>query len=185
MIKSLVKNAVLIVAVIAGAVGASFLKSNSDAKATGGHDASASKSSDHGDKSKKSKKDSHDKKSKSGDKKDGSGGSDGSTIDYLKFKRQFVIPVMKDNKIQSLVIMNFNIELNDDAPSNSFTFEPKLRDAYMRDLLNLSNEGVFDDDLTSPETFEYIRETLLGSSRKIMPKGVQNILILDIAKRDN
>jgi len=81
--------------------------------------------------------------------------------------------------------MNFNIELNDAAPANSFNLEPKLRDAFMRSLLNLSNEGVFDDDLTSPETFDYIRETLVGASRGILSQGVENVLILDVAKRDN
>ncbi|RKQ72153.1 hypothetical protein DES40_1490 [Litorimonas taeanensis] len=181
MIKSLVKNAVLIIAVIAGAVGASFYKTSLADKEVSSHsEAKPAKSSGHGEKKEK-KDDAHGKKAKGGDSHKG---ADASSVNYLKFKRQFVIPVMQNKKITSLVIMNFNIELDGSASANSFAYEPKLRDAFMRDLLNLSNEGVFDNDFTSPETFEYIRETLLGSSRRIMKDGVQNVLILDIAKRD-
>lgn len=171
MVKGILKIVVLIVAVVAGGMGASFYKSVS-ASDTPGHETES-----HGE------KDSHDKSKKSDDGHDKS--SDSGTTSYMKFKRQFVIPVMKDNKIESLVIMNFNIEMNDAAPENSFNQEPKLRDAFMRSLLNLSNEGVFDDDLTSPETFDYIRETLVGAARGILSQGVENVLILDVAKRDN
>jgi hypothetical protein len=171
MVKGIIKTVVMIVAVVAGGMGASFYKGVSASDAPG-HE-------EDGHSEKKS-----DDKKKGGDDH-GKSSDDGGTTTYMKFKRQFVIPVMKENKIKSLVIMNFNIELNDAAPPNSFNLEPKLRDAFMRSLLNLSNEGVFDDDLTSPETFDYIRETLVGSARGILSQGVENVLILDVAKRDN
>jgi hypothetical protein len=174
MIKSVLKTAILMIAVVGGGVGGSIYKDMSSG------DAAASGNEAH---AKADKKDSHSKDKKS-DKKDGDSKSEGGEVRYQKFKRQFVIPVMGDKKIKSLVIMNFNLELNEDAPSNSFSLEPKLRDAFMKDLLMLSNEGVFSDDLTSPESYEEIRETLLGSSRRILNDGVNDVLILDIAKRD-
>lgn len=170
MVKNILKIVIMIVAVVAGGIGASFLKSvsePSEVSAEGHADSRDGK-----------------KAERVGDKKGHGKEGEETTTTYMKFKRQFVIPVMKENKIKSLVIMNFNIELNDAAPPNAFNKEPKLRDAFMRDLLNLSNEGVFDDDLTSPETFDYIRETLVGSSRRILSQGVENVLILDVAKRD-
>ena len=183
MFKSVLKTFILIVAVIGGAVGASFVKSSigsAPAVVDSAHDKSKD---DHGDNSHKKEKKKQKKESKS---KGGHGEAVKSDkVDYLKFKRQFVIPVMNDKKIDSLLIMNFNLELNEDAPSDSFQLEPKFRDAFMRDLLELSNQGLFSDDLTSPKTFEIIRETLLGSSRRIMEEGVENVLILDIVRRDS
>lgn len=170
MIKSVLKTAILMIAVVGGGVGGSIYKNMSSP------DAAASGKEAH---AKADKKESDGK-----EKKDDKSKSEGGEIRYQKFKRQFVIPVMGDKKIKSLVIMNFNLELNEDAPSNSFSLEPKLRDAFMKDLLMLSNEGVFSDDLTSPESYEEIRETLLGSSRRILNDGVNDVLILDIAKRD-
>ena len=182
MFKSVLKTFILIVAVIGGAVGASFVKSSMGSTPAVVDKAHEKAKDDHGDSShKKEKKDKKESKSK-----DGHGEAVKSDkVDYLKFKRQFVIPVMNDKKIDSLLIMNFNLELNEDAPSDSFQLEPKFRDAFMRDLLELSNQGLFSDDLTSPKTFEIIRETLLGSSRRILEEGVENVLILDIVRRDS
>lgn len=185
MLKSALKTLVLIIAVIGGAVGASVVK-----------DSGILSSADEGQTKTSSSKDTHqkaeneDKSHKKEDKKkEPSKGHDEAAysgeISYLKFKRQFVIPIVDQKKIESLVIMNFNLELNDKAPAESFNMEPKLRDAFMRDLLSLSNQGLFSEELTSPETFETVRETLLGSSRKIIKEGVENVLILDIARRDS
>lgn len=183
MIKSIVKTFVLIIAVIGGAVGASVVKNTSAATPSATHGTEETSSKDHGDSSHGEEKSHKKEKKKSSG---GHGESEASNeVTYLKFKRQFVIPVMDHKKIEGLVIMNFNLELNGDAPSDSFNLEPKLRDAFMRDLLALSNQGLFSEELTSPKTFEIVRETLLGSSRRIIKDGVENVLILDIARRDN
>jgi len=185
MLKSIVKTFVLIIAVIGGAVGASVVKNAGAANSETSHETTEASSKGHGDSSKPESA-SHKKEEKKKKDSVGHGESEASgEISYLKFKRQFVIPVMDHKKIEGLVIMNFNLELNDQAPSDSFNMEPKLRDAFMRDLLELSNQGLFSEELTSPKTFEIVRETLLGSSRRIIESGVENVLILDIARRDS
>lgn len=176
MIKPLLKNLVLVVAVIGGSVGAAFLKGQG-----GGSNAehsSHAKADSHG------KEDSHGKSSSKGEKEDSHGGGSYDSVSYLKFKRQFIIPVMENKRIKELVIMNFNVELNEQAPGNSLNLEPKLRDAFIKDLLDLSNQGVFSGDITSPQTYEILRSTLMTSSRRILPDGVENILILDMAKQE-
>lgn len=179
MIKSILKYIVMIVAITAGVIGADFLKTQ---KSTSVHDASgqtahsAGKSShatdSHGKAEAKGKADSHGKAVTTED------------TSYLKFKRQFVVPVTKNGRIDSLVIMNFNLILNSYAPEDSFSKEPKLRDAFTRELLELSNAGYFGDNITSPETYDKIRSALLLAARRVIENGVDDILILDIAKQD-
>ena len=186
--KAILTTLILIFAVIGGAVGGDFMKSRkTDAlSASVSHSSKDDKKSDKkkGDKKDDKKKDK--KKDKKGDKKKGDKGGDYDTggIAYLKFKRQFVVPVLERGRIDSLVIMNFNIELNDEAPDNVYSYEPKLRDAFMRELLSLSNDGMFGDQLTSPETYDVIREKILGASYSVVPSGIKDILILDIARQD-
>ena len=175
MIKSAIKIVVLVIAVVGGGFAGSFVKNMS---AGGASDANVSSEKDGKASSDKSDKSKKDKKGGKGDDKIS------KNVSYLKFKRQFIVPVTEGGKIKSLMIMNLNIELDKDAPDNSFSYEPKLRDAFMRDLLTLSNEGVLSGDLTAPETYETIRETLIGSSRRVLKKGVSDVLILDLAKRD-
>jgi len=103
MVKSLIKIVVLIVAVVGGGFAGSFVKNMGGAEASESHA-----------KSEKGEKDSHGKtkKDKKGDKK-GDHGDDkksGSTS-YLKFKRQFVVPVTEQGEIKSLLIMNLNLFL--------------------------------------------------------------------------
>jgi hypothetical protein len=80
--------------------------------------------------------------------------------------------------------MNLNYELNDDAPDNIYTFEPKLRDAIVRELLRLSDKGIFGEDLTTPQSYELLRSTLLEAGQKVVSEGIRDVLILDIARQD-
>ena len=177
MIKSILKYAVMIIAITAGAIGADFLKSQKSEAATNassetGHDAVKDSHAKEDKKKSHGKKDSHGKDMESGG------------TSYLKFKRQFVVPVTKNGRIDSLVIMNFNLILNSHAPENSFNMEPKLRDAFTRELLDLSNAGYFGDNITSPDTYDKVRSALLLAARRIIEDGVEDVLILDIAKQD-
>ena len=180
MIKKILGSALLIVSVVGGAVAADFVKHRAPSEEAS-HDKKKSKGDSHGK---------TDKKGKAGkkDKKGGSkGGDDASMIDgpsYLKFKRQFVVPVMKGKEIEALVIMNLNYELDGSAPDNIYSFEPKLRDAIIRELLTLSDKGIFGADLTTPQNYEKLRSTLLEAGQQVIPEGIRDVLILDIARQD-
>lgn len=200
LVKKILFPLFLMIAVVGGAVAADFLRSQGGASAS--HEAEKPKKAKHDKKADKDKKDSHgkskdddhgkskkDKKKKKKDK--GHGDSDGKSdaygggsVSYLKFKRQFVVPVMDKNKIDALVIMNLNIELDKDAPSNVYNMEPKLRDAIMRELLALSSDDIFGENLTSAESYQTLRSTLLRASKSVVTEGVRDILILDIARQD-
>lgn len=182
--KKLIFPILLILVVIGGAVGGDFLKTRANASHVEAHaDASSEprKKAGQGDVSNKKKKEGHEK---SGKQKEGLPYTS-ETEQYLKFKRQFVVPVMLDGRIDALVIMNLNLVLGSDAPANAYSLEPKLRDALTRELLNLSNQGVFGEGLTSAKNYEVVRKTLLSASQSVMPDGVKDILILDIARQEH
>ncbi len=191
MIGKILFPVMLIVVVILGGVGADFLRSNS-----GGDDTShASAKDDHGKPSKKAKDDhgkkddGHSKKKKKKKKKKGGhgdedAGTSSGAMSYLTFKRQFVVPVVKKGKIESLVLLNLNLELNEAAPEDVHSFEPKLRDAIMRSLLSLSHNGAFTGDLTNTETYDQIRDNLLSSVKHVITNGIESVLILDISRQD-
>ncbi len=161
----------MILFVVGGAVAADFFR-GSDKPAD-----AAEHSSGKADPSKKSS----DKKDKGHDSAKENVSTD---VSYLKFKRQFVVPVMDHGKITALVIMNLNLELNSDAPENVYSQEPKLRDAITRELLALSNDDVFGENLTSAESYETLRSTLLRAAKGVLPEGIQDVLILDIARQE-
>lgn len=193
MIGKLLFPVMLIIVVVIGGVSADFLRG----KSAGGEDSShEAAKDDHGKPAKKAKDDhgkkddGHSKKKKKKKKKKGGHGDEGSdgasagAISYLTFKRQFVVPVVKRGKIESLVLLNINLELNEEAPVDVHSFEPKLRDAIMRSLLSLSHNGSFTGDLTNTDTYNHIRSDLLSAVKHVITDGIEGILILDISRQE-
>lgn len=112
------------------------------------------------------------------------GGSD-STGDaaYFRFSREFVVPIIREGSVSSLVIVNINLEIDASLSSSLFSQEPRLRDNIMTTLMELSNSSAL-DDITRVENYETIRSTVLMNLRDPYPSGIRNVLILDIAKQD-
>lgn len=170
--KSLLNIALCCIAAIGGTYAATTLKAKTDTPPE--IYAEEEKRDGKEDKISKSKDKGHDK--------DASNSSD--DFEFLKFKRQFVVPVIGEDRVDALVLLNIGISLSGDMKEELFRLEPKFRDAFMRELLGMSNAGYFNDELTNPETYEVLRETLLRAAKDIEKEGVKDILILDFARQD-
>ncbi len=193
MIKNMLFPIVLIIVVIVGGVSADFLRDRRSSDSTENSSSSTSKKktskdkTDAGHDAKKDKKKKKSKKKKKKDKYDEDKGEYDTSLNkitYMKFKRQFVVPVMNGGKIESLVLLNLNLELGAEAPGNAYTLEPKLRDSIMRELLTLSHGGAFSHDLTSAETYDKLQTSLLAASERVITEGVKSVLILDLSRQD-
>lgn len=152
------------------------------------HEAEAEKN-DHGKKDdEKKKKDKREKKSKK-KKDDGHGGGHGDSAGaenagYLKFGRQFVVPVIARDNVDALVILDINLELDPSAAESAYSREPKVRDALLKSLLQLSNEGAFGERLLNEENLDDIRARLLASAKTVLDDDVVGVLILNVARQD-
>lgn len=130
----------------------------------------------------------HDAKAdkKSGGHGGGHGGDygDKDSSDYMKFKRQFVVPVMKDQAVEALVLLNLGLDIEESKRDEIFRKEPRFRDAFIRELLQLSDDGYFNAEMTSPDTYEVVREALYRAAKSIQDKGINDVLILDFSRQD-
>lgn len=187
--KNIITALVAVIFIIIGGVVGHMLRGGSgDAEA-----APAVKEEGHGDKkesadgghgSKEKEKDSHggDKKAK----KDGHGSSSASTGSaYFKFSREFVVPIIQNERVASLVILNINIESDAAMSDKLFSQEPVIRDVVMTTLIEISGDGRTFQSMTSIENYESLRSLILAALQKKFPDmGIKNILILDIARQD-
>ena len=166
---------------VAGGVGGQFLQGSGgsyhsvEEKAgddhAGGHNA---KEDDHGEK-------------KKGDGHGGGHGSDagyGSDVRFFNFNREFVIPIMANQRVDSLVIININLEVQASVLDKLFSLKPKLRDNIMTTLVELSNDGQTLVEPTSVASYETIRSTVMLNLSSVVDKGIDNVLIMDLAKQD-
>lgn len=186
--KNIIAAVVVVVCIVIGGIGGSFLKSSSGgssgkadhAKETsngvkeekGGHGAEAPAKDGQG------KKDSHGKKDADGSVAASPG------VEYFKFSREFVVPIMRESRVDSLVILNINLEVDANEIQRLFSMEPKIRDNIMTTLIELSNDGVTLDSIATLKNYESIRATVLLNLQTILPDGIRNVLIVDMAKQD-
>ena len=184
--KQIITGIVVVIAIVAGGLLGHMLKAGGgQASHSAGHGAAEAKS-DSGD----SHGGGHEKKEakkKSGGHGGGHGsdsGSASSDVIYYKFSREFVVPLMSNGRVKSLVILNINLEADSDVSDKLFAMEPKLRDNIMATLIALSNDGVTLEEVTDVNSYETIRTMILLNLEKVMSSGIRNVLILDMAKQD-
>ena len=184
--KLILTSVVAIIFIALGSFAGVMLKTPSSAAAGAGK---SEAEGDYADKKDDHKKDDHGKDKKK-DKKDGkkddkyakSGGS-GST-EYYKFSREFVVPVMRNDQVKSLVILHINLEADASTVDDLFSEEPKLRDNIMTTLIELSNDGRTLDAPTQIDNYEMIRSMVLMNLNDGVSDGIKNVLIVDMAKQD-
>lgn len=174
--KAIIFPVVLGLSAAGGVVGADFAKT---ALSPGGDTQTAKAGGEYEKSGKASDGKSADKKGGAGDK----AAYDGD-IEFIKFKRQFVVPVLSNDEVDALILLNIGLEVPASQRDEMFRFEPRFRDAFIRELLQLSDLGYFDAELTSPDTYEVLRETMLRAAHDISKEGVKDVLILDLSRQD-
>lgn len=184
--KNLVTALVAVICVVIGGVVGHMLRGGAgDASAvtkgdSEAHDEKEAASDDHAPKDKgdhggdkKAKTDSHGK----------AGGSAASA--YFKFSREFVVPIIQNERVASLVILNINIESDAATSDKLFSQEPVIRDVVMTTLIEISGDGRTFQSMTTIENYETLRSLILGALQKKFPDmGIKSVLILDIARQD-
>ena len=164
--KKLLPIAIIVVAALVGGGGGFFLKSMTSSDK--GEVVAAEDSHEKPDKK-------HEKKSKGGHGEPSEGIST-----YLKFKRQFVVPVLKDGKPEMLMVFDINIEVDSTFSDNAYSYEPRLRDAILTQLFIFANDGELVQITESTEALTKVKAVLLETARKIMGDSAREILLIDI-----
>lgn len=181
--KHIITAIVAVVCIIAGGVGGHFLKSGGapaeaatakadDGKGEDGHEKAPAE--------KETAKAKDDKHAKSG----GKGSSASGGVAYYKFSREFVVPLLENGRVSSLVILNINLEIDESVSAKMFSMEPAVRDNIMTTLVSLANDGKTFQTLSDIESYESMRALVLMNLKKVVPSGVRNVLILDMARQD-
>ncbi len=183
--KTIITAVIAIICVVAGAAGGHFLKTGGGASQKVDVVEGADLQADKGVGDKHSSAEQHDN-GKDSHPKDGHGGSKASSGDvhYFRFSREFVIPLMRNERVASLVILNISLETDTSVSDQMFLMEPKLRDNIMTTLVHLSNEGSTLSSLMDVDNYERVRTMILTNLENVVPNGVRNVLILDAAKQD-
>ncbi len=197
--KNIIAAVIAIVCILAGGAGGYFLRSMSGGEASAESHGEKPAKKDHAEKDEKKddhakkpdKKDSHGKESKDSHGKESKGGhgsdeaaGSGEGVVYFKFSREFIVPIIRQGRVDSLVILNLSLEADSSIGQKLFEMEPKLRDNIMTTLITLSNDGTTFESMTDVENYETIRSMVLMNLQSVVSTGIENVLIMDLAKQE-
>ncbi len=104
--------------------------------------------------------------------------------EYVKLNNQFVIPVVGNQKVNSLVVMSLSIEIEPGHTETIYQREPKLRDAFLQVLFDHANMGGFQGEFTNTRNMDVLRASLREVAISVIGSAVTNVLITDIARQD-
>ncbi|MEM7596270.1 MAG: flagellar basal body-associated protein FliL [Pseudomonadota bacterium] len=107
-----------------------------------------------------------------------------SASEFVKLNNQFVVPVVSDGSVSSLVVMSLSLEVETGMREIVFQREPKLRDALLQVMFDHANVGGFDGAFTNAANLEVLRTGLTDTARKVVPGTVFGVLIVDLARQD-
>lgn len=105
--------------------------------------------------------------------------------EYVKLNNQFVVPVLENGKVVSMVVLALSLEVTEGGSEQVYAREPKLRDAILQVLFDHANSGGFAGAFTDGSNLVLLRKSLLEVAQKTLGPVVVDVLISDIARQDS
>ena len=105
--------------------------------------------------------------------------------EIVKLNNQFVVPVLRNGKVSSLVIISLSVETAEGAREEIFLLEPKLRDVLLSTLFDHANSGYFSTDFTERMKLDALRISLREAAATILKNPVHSVLITDLVRQDS
>lgn len=104
--------------------------------------------------------------------------------DFVKLNNQFVVPVVEEGRVASLVIMSLSLEVTTGATEAVYLKEPKLRDALLQVMFDHANVGGFNGVFTDGTNLTALRRALYETAHGILGEVVLDVLIADLSRQD-
>ncbi len=105
--------------------------------------------------------------------------------EYVKMNNQFVVPVVKDERVRSLIVASLSIEISSGFSETVYSREPKLRDVFLQVMFDHANIGGFEGMFTSGEQMRILRRALLDAARPVLGDIVFDVLVTEMARQDS
>lgn len=104
--------------------------------------------------------------------------------EYVELNNQFVVPVVAQDLVESLVVISLGIEVDPGQAEVVYQREPKLRDALLQVMFDHANIGGFRGRFTDGNNMDVLRVALTEAAQGVIGKVVTGVVITDIARQD-
>lgn len=115
---------------------------------------------------------------------DPSGPSPSGQTEFVRLNNQFVVPIVRNGTVRSLVVMSLTLEVDLGNNQTVFNQEPRLRDSFLQVMFAHANAGGFDGSFTQAATMAPLRAALRDAARQALGAIAHDVLIVDITRQD-
>jgi len=105
--------------------------------------------------------------------------------EYVKLSNQFIVPVLEDGRVVSMVIVSLSLEVKTGMTDTVYAREPKLRDRFLQVMFDHANAGGFRGSFTDAANLVVLRKALLEVAKTALGDMVSDVLIVDIVRQDS
>lgn len=103
---------------------------------------------------------------------------------FVKIGRQTIVPVVAEGKTQALMLFEIAVDVPADVAAEVHELEPKLRDAFLRELFRMSHTGAFMENFTDDRVIDELRRNLTRAAQERIGKKTAEVLILDVMRQE-
>lgn len=104
--------------------------------------------------------------------------------DYVKLARQLIVPVVEEGETRALMLFELALDVPRSMTERAYAAEPRLRDAFLQALMEMSYTGAFSRTYTDERVVEELRDKLRSAARRQLGGAVSDILILNILRQE-
>lgn len=104
--------------------------------------------------------------------------------DYVKLPKQFVIPIIRKERVAALVVMTLSLEVEAGTSDAVLTRAPKLKDGFLQVMFEHANSGGFDGAFTTGQSMKDLRGSLNEVATRYLGDIVHDVLIEEIVKQE-
>nr|WP_317851797.1 flagellar basal body-associated FliL family protein [Rhodobacter sp. TJ_12] len=113
------------------------------------------------------------------------GAEEAPTTEFVKLNNQFVVPVIEEGQVTSLVVLSLSLEVTLGSTEKVYAAEPKIRDLLLQVLFDHANAGGFKGAFTNTATMADLRRTMLEAVRQVLGSAALSVLVSDIVRQDS
>lgn len=111
------------------------------------------------------------------------GSRGGGDTEFVKIDNQFIVPVIETGRVAAMVVLSVTLEVAAGQSEGTNARLPKLRDRFLRAMLDHANVGGFSGTFTADGSVEQLRRNLIEAGRKELGDVLSDVLILDMNRQ--
>ncbi len=112
------------------------------------------------------------------------GAAPATEFEYVKLAQQFVVPVISETKVSSLVVISISLEITPGMNEVVYAHEPKLRDVFLQVMFAHAQSGGFSGAFTTGQAMLDFRQSLRQAAVGVLGDLVNAVLVTDMVRQD-